>query len=234
MGVGRPRRSARAPVRCCSREPEPATRRDDWLQERRPRAGRRLPQSAVDPVRRDRRPAVHPDDDLRHDLGRPLPAGGARLRLRGGGDALGDGAARLDHRLSAARLHLGPDRPAQAGDRRRRASSCSPAWPGSSTARPTCCRPTCSGSSPGIASGAAMLPYTVIKEANPPRDERHGDRRRQLPQLHLQRAARPGVRLAPAGASAAAPRTMTLEHYQTAFEPLLYGVGAGHRPHASS
>ena len=29
-------------------------------------------------------------------------------------------------------------------------------------------RPTSSASSPGIASGAAMLPYTVIKEANPP------------------------------------------------------------------
>ena len=38
-----------------------------------------------------------------------------------GGDALGDGAARLDHRLPAARLRLGPARPAQAGDRRRRA-----------------------------------------------------------------------------------------------------------------
>ena len=37
-----------------------------------------------------------------------------------GGAALGDGAARLDHRLPAARLRLGPDRPAQAGDRRRR------------------------------------------------------------------------------------------------------------------
>ena len=79
-----------------------------------------LPESAVDPLRHDRGPAVHPDDDLRHDLGRPLPAGGARLRLRDGGDAVGHGAARLDHRLSAARLRLGPDRPAQAGDRRRR------------------------------------------------------------------------------------------------------------------
>ena len=29
-------------------------------------------------------------------------------------------------------------------------------------------RPTSSASSAGIASGAAMLPYTVIKEANPP------------------------------------------------------------------
>ena len=42
-----------------------------------------------------------------------------------GGDALGDGAARLDHRLPAARLRLRPHRPAQAGDRRRRASCCS-------------------------------------------------------------------------------------------------------------
>ena len=76
-------------------------------------------------MRGHRRPAVHPDDDLRHDLGRPLPAGGARLRLRDGGAALGDGAVRLDHRLSAARLRLRSDRPPQAGDRRRRASCCS-------------------------------------------------------------------------------------------------------------
>ena len=48
-------------------------------------------------------PAVHPDDDLRHDLGRPLPPGGARLRLRVGGAALRDGADRVDHRLPAAR-----------------------------------------------------------------------------------------------------------------------------------
>ena len=116
------------------------------LAERAPRAPSarcfRNPQSILCGV--DRRPAVHPDHDLRHDLGRALPAGGARLRLRRGGDALGDRAARLDHRLSAARLHLRPHRPAQAGDRRRRRWCCSPASPGSSTAAPACCRRTCS------------------------------------------------------------------------------------------
>ena len=34
--------------------------------------------------------------------------------------------------------------------------------------RRTCCRRTSLGLVAGIASGAAMLPYTVIKEANPP------------------------------------------------------------------
>jgi len=50
----------------------------------------------------------------------------------------------------------------------------------------------------GLASGAAMLPYTVIKEANTARRQRHRDGRGQLPELHVQRAARPGVRLDPA------------------------------------
>ena len=48
------------------------------------------------------------------------------------------------------------------------ASSSSAAWSGSSTAPPTSFPPTSSASWPGVASGAAMLPYTVIKEANPP------------------------------------------------------------------
>ena len=99
---------------------KPTQQRDDWLKSAaaRWRSVFRNPQSIL--CGDDRRPAVHPDDDLRHGLGRALPAGGARLRLRRGGDALGDGAARLDHRLSAARLHLRSHRPAQAGDRRRR------------------------------------------------------------------------------------------------------------------
>ena len=55
-------------------------------------------------------------------------------------------------------------------------------------------------------------------------DERHGHRRRELPELHLQRPAR-------ARCSARLPRARQrrgrddgLEHYQTAFQPLLYGV----------
>ena len=86
----------------------------------------------------------------------------------------------------------------------------------------------------GIASGAAMLPYTVIKEANPPQLERHGHRRRQLPELHVQRAARPGVRPDAASRVSGGAPTMTLEHYQTTFQPLLYGVGHGDRAHACS
>ena len=78
------------------------------------------------------------------------------------------GAVRLDHRLPAARLHLGPDRPAQAGDRRRRRACCSAclAWIlyGPADVFP----PYSLGLVAGVASGAAMLPYTVIKEANPP------------------------------------------------------------------
>ena len=54
--------------------------------------------------------------------------------------------------------------------------------------------------------------------------ERHRDRRRQLHQLHVQRAARPGLRRAADVRAAAGRRTMTLEHYQTAFVPMLYGV----------
>ena len=48
----------------------------------------------------------------------------------------------------------------------------------------------------GVASGAAMLPYTGHQGSEPADPERHRDRRRQLHQLHLQRAARPGLRRA--------------------------------------
>ena len=86
--------SPASPSACCSSSSCRRRRRrpgaTDWMQAARARARRRLPQSAVDPLRPDRRPALHPDDDLRHGLGRPLPAGSARLRLRDGGAALGD------------------------------------------------------------------------------------------------------------------------------------------------
>ena len=61
----------------------------------------------VHPLRFDFRPAVHSHDDLRHDLGRAFPSRGARSRIRSRRDAGGHGAARLDDRLPAARLHLG-------------------------------------------------------------------------------------------------------------------------------
>jgi MFS family permease len=76
----------------------------------------------------------------------------------------------------------------------------------------------------GIASGAAMLPYTVIKEANPP--ELSGTSTGVVNFLNFTFSALLGpvfgwILVAVAGGAT----TMALEHYQTAFEPLLYGVG---------
>jgi len=75
----------------------------------------------------------------------------------------------------------------------------------------------------GIASGAAMLPYTIIKEANPPNVS--GTATGVINFLNFTFSAL----LIPVfgwiltrlsgGAS-----TMELDHYQNAFEPLLYGV----------
>jgi MFS family permease len=76
----------------------------------------------------------------------------------------------------------------------------------------------------GLASGAAMLPYTVIKEANPP--EMSGTATGVVNFLNFTFSALLGpvfgglLRAVSGGAD-----SMTLEHYQTAFEPLLYGVG---------
>jgi sugar phosphate permease len=76
----------------------------------------------------------------------------------------------------------------------------------------------------GIASGAAMLPYTVIKEANPP--EMSGTATGVVNFLNFTFSALLGpvfggiLRAVSRGAG-----SMSLEHYQTAFEPLLYGVG---------
>jgi MFS family permease len=76
----------------------------------------------------------------------------------------------------------------------------------------------------GIASGAAMLPYTVIKEANPP--EMSGTSTGVVNFLNFTFSALLGPVFARLLSSVAggAP-TMTLTHYQTAFAPLLYGVG---------
>ncbi len=76
----------------------------------------------------------------------------------------------------------------------------------------------------GVASGAAMLPYTVIKEANPP--EMSGTATGVINFLNFTFSALLGpvfgwiLRTVSGGAA-----TMKAEHYQTAFEPLLYGVG---------
>jgi MFS family permease len=76
----------------------------------------------------------------------------------------------------------------------------------------------------GLASGAAMLPYTVIKEANPP--EMSGTSTGVVNFINFTFSALLGPVFAWYLVSQAggAPQ-MTLDHYQTAFEPLLYGVG---------
>jgi MFS family permease len=80
------------------------------------------------------------------------------------------------------------------------------------------------GLTAGIASGAAMLPYTVIKEANPP--EASGTSTGVVNFLNFTFSALLGpvfaARLMSASAGAA---TMSVEHYREAFVPLLYGVG---------
>ena len=75
----------------------------------------------------------------------------------------------------------------------------------------------------GIASGAAMLPYTVIKEANPP--EVSGMATGVVNFLNFTFSALLGPVfgwILQSVSGGAAQRS--LEHYQTAFEPLLYGV----------
>ena len=76
----------------------------------------------------------------------------------------------------------------------------------------------------GIGSGAAMLPYTVIKEANPP--QLGGTATGVINFLNFTFSALLGPVfgwiLATVGGGAS---QFSLEHYQTAFEPLLYGVG---------
>ena len=75
----------------------------------------------------------------------------------------------------------------------------------------------------GVASGAAMLPYTVIKEANPP--SAGGMATGAINFLNFTFSALLGpvfgwmLQLLSGGA-----RTMQLEHYQMAFAPLLLGV----------
>ena len=75
----------------------------------------------------------------------------------------------------------------------------------------------------GIASGAAMLPYTVIKEANPP--EFGGTAAGVVNFLNFTFSALLGPVFAWVlqSVSGGAPR-MELQDYQSAFTPLLYGV----------
>jgi len=75
----------------------------------------------------------------------------------------------------------------------------------------------------GIASGAAMLPYTVIKEANPP--EFGGTATGVVNFLNFTFSALLGPVFGwmLQSVSGGAPR-MELQHFQTTFTPLLYGV----------
>jgi MFS family permease len=79
------------------------------------------------------------------------------------------------------------------------------------------------GTVAGVASGAAMLPYTVIKEANPPHVS--GTSTGVVNFLNFTFSALLGPVFAwVLAAIGGGATTMTLEHYQTAFQPLLYGV----------
>jgi sugar phosphate permease len=76
----------------------------------------------------------------------------------------------------------------------------------------------------GIASGAAMLPYTVIKEANPANVS--GTATGVINFINFTFSALMGPVFAGlmlrAAAGAASPE---LVHYQSTFVPMLYGVG---------
>ncbi|HEX8031555.1 MAG TPA: MFS transporter [Vicinamibacterales bacterium] len=74
----------------------------------------------------------------------------------------------------------------------------------------------------GIASGAAMLPYTVIKEANPP--TMSGTATGVVNFLNFTFSALLGPVFASLLNAFSGGAARTLDHYQLAFQPLLYGV----------
>ena len=76
----------------------------------------------------------------------------------------------------------------------------------------------------GIASGAAMIPYTVIKEANPPHLGGSATGVINFINFTFSALLGPvfGSRLVQAESIAGTP----LAHYQSGFQPLLYGIGA--------
>jgi MFS family permease len=76
----------------------------------------------------------------------------------------------------------------------------------------------------GFASGAAMLPYTVIKEVNPPTVS--GSATGVVNFLNFTFSALLGPVFGGIMASVSGgASSFSLEHFQTTFEPLLYGVG---------
>jgi MFS family permease len=74
----------------------------------------------------------------------------------------------------------------------------------------------------GIASGAAMIPYTVIKEANRP--EHSGTATGVVNFLNFSVTALLGPVFGSWLFASSAGGERQLEHYQQTFEPLLYGV----------
>jgi MFS family permease len=74
----------------------------------------------------------------------------------------------------------------------------------------------------GIASGAAMLPYTIIKEANAP--NLAGTATGVVNFLNFTLSALLGPVFGWLLLRASAGAALAHEHYQTAFQPLLYGV----------
>jgi MFS family permease len=76
----------------------------------------------------------------------------------------------------------------------------------------------------GIASGAAMLPYTVIKEGNPP--ELGGSATGVINFINFTFSAFLGPLFGSRLARAAEGDNAGLEHYQAGFQPLLYGIAA--------
>jgi len=75
----------------------------------------------------------------------------------------------------------------------------------------------------GIVSGAAMLPYTVIKEANPPQFSGTATGVVNFLNFTFSALLGPVFGLILARVSGGAT-TMDLAHYQVAFKPMLYGV----------
>ncbi len=75
----------------------------------------------------------------------------------------------------------------------------------------------------GLASGAAMLPYTVIKESNP--RELGGTATGVINFVAFTLSALLGPVFAWSLQRVSGGGQMGLEHYQTTFQPLLYGVG---------
>ena len=79
------------------------------------------------------------------------------------------------------------------------------------------------GLTAGIASGVAMLLYTVIKEANPP--QLGGTATGVMSFLNLTFSALVGPVFGGIMQSVTGGKAAGLEHYQLTFQPLLYGVG---------